>query len=123
MSPRLLRTNREQRVQRIYEKILIARLILIISMVFVRSWHQNGAISDNIYHLLMAVGFGLMCISSVYMLIISVATGVSVFYYFFIHTETFEATPVLYMINILLGIVLIVISGVFTYGSLVSLSI
>lgn len=123
MPPRYLQTNKEQRIQRIYAKVLIARLIVIISMLFAQGWHQNGAISDNTHHLVLAAGFGLICASSVYMLIISVATGISVYYYFFIHTEMFEVTPVLYIFNILLGIALAAISGMFTYASLTSLSI
>ncbi len=121
MRPSLLQTKEEQRIYCIYAKVLIARLILFVLMLFPIYWRSEGVLGEDQYYFLLAIGNGLMCTSAVYMLIISVATGVSVFVYSFIKTERFETMPVFYIINMLFGIGFTAITGILTYACLVSL--
>ncbi len=121
MRPSLLQTKEEQRMYCIYAKVLIARFVLFVLMLFPIYWHQQGMIGEDQHYFLLAIGNGLMCMSAVYMLIMSVATGVSVYVFADIKTERFETMPVFYVINMLFGIGFTAITGLLTCGALVSL--
>ena len=116
-----MQTKEERRVYALFAKILIIRLVVMILMIFPAVWKNSGAIGTHMFYVLWIVGFGVIFSTAVYGFIIEIKAKVSAFTYLGITTASVDSNPVFYLIFLLIGVAVAMISGVFIYGCFIAL--
>ena len=87
-------------------------------MIFPAAWHESEIISAGTFHVLWALGGGVICATAIYGFFVEIRVKVSAFIYLGITTTRFDELPVWYVFYLLMGLVVVAVSGAFAYANI-----
>lgn len=111
-----------QVVYDLFAKILIIRLVILVLMIIPAAMYQGdegGGISTSLFCALWALGSGIIFATAIYGLFIELKTGVAAFTYLGISTIGSDESLLGYLLYLLIGVAVALLSGIFTYACIV----